>query len=337
MGIDKKKISSVLVRAPGWIGDSVISMPVVRTIRENFPKAFITVSVKDRVKELWDGFIYADEVVSDSEQKLNGRRGYDLGVIFPNSFSSAYRMLRAGVKNRAGYSTEMRGLLITHRVPKRGKFRSIHLIEEYFDILRHLGLKIHSKALFFKVPAKASNKIDRLISEQGCNDGRPIIGICPGASFGKAKAWPPERYSEVVKFLTAKYGARIALFAGKGETACAKIILQGLKKSDILSAGGELTITESAALIERCSLFISNDTGPMHIAAALNVPVIGIFGSTNPVWTGPLGSKSRVLYKKTECSPCFQRVCPRKRNKYECLLNINAEDVIGELKKFKTL
>ena len=240
MGIDKKEISSILVRAPGWIGDSVISMPVVRTIRENFPKAFITVSVKDRVLNLWKGFIYADEVVFDSEQKSRGRKGYDLGIIFPNSFSSAYKMLRAGVKNRAGYATELRGLLINHRVPKTGKFRSKHLVEEYFDILRHLGLKIRSKALFFVVPAKTRNKIDRFISKSGCDDRRPILGICPGASFGIAKAWPAERFAEVVNHLVNKYSARVAVFAGKGETEYARIILQGLKKSDILSAGGIL-------------------------------------------------------------------------------------------------
>ncbi len=337
MGIDKKEIGSVLVRAPGWIGDSVISMPVVRAIRDNFPEAFLRISVKDRVRDLWDGFRFADEIVSDSELKNKVKMQFDLGIIFPHSFSSAYKMLRSGVKYRAGYSTELRGLLLTHRVPKPGKFRSKHLLEEYLDILRHLGLKIRSKELFFEVPSKAQRKIERLIKKRDKGGSRPIIGLCPGASFGKAKAWPPERFAQVAEYLVRKYSANVAVFSGKGETENAKKILQGLKNDVILSLGGNLSVKESAALIEKCAVFISNDTGPMHIAAALNVPLVAVFGSTNPLWTGPIGSRSRVLYRKVPCSPCFKRSCPRKSGRYECLSSITADNVIREIEKLKVL
>ena len=113
--------------------------------------------------------------------------------------------------------------------------------------------------------------------------------------------------------------------------------MQGLKNDVILSLGGNLSVKESAALIEKCAVFISNDTGPMHIAAALNVPLVAVFGSTNPLWTGPIGSRSRVLYRKVPCSPCFKRSCPRKSGRYECLSSITADNVIREIEKLKVL
>ncbi|MEI7904052.1 MAG: lipopolysaccharide heptosyltransferase II [Candidatus Firestonebacteria bacterium] len=327
MGIEKKQIKNILIRGASWIGDSVVSMPVIKALRENFPSAYIALSVKSSVKEIWDDFPYVDLVVSDEEKEKLRSKKYDLGIVLPHSFSAAFNMKKLGVKRLAGYPTELRGIFLSHKVPRPAEFRRKHLLEEYLDILRHLGLKAVNIKPFLHIPPRYETRIKELLRIKKIESKDLLVGICPGAAYGPAKVWPAKNYAKVVKLLVREYGAKAAVFGGSHEKEIVKSLLKEVKFNDIMFTSGSLSVLESAALMKRCNLFISNDTGPMHMAAALNLPLIAIFGSTDPGWTGPLGKNSKVIYRGLTCSPCFDRTCGRKKNKYECLTDISPEEV----------
>lgn len=330
MGIEKKDIKKILIKGVNWIGDAVITMPVIAAVRANFPEAFIGLVVNKEISVLWQDFPSIDRIYLEEEKREIKKQNFDLGIILPQSFSSAFKMFLYRVKYRVGYPTELRGFLLTHQAPLPDNFREKHLLEEYFDILRSIDLKIIDKTDGFPLKESTKNKAGEFLKAKGIQTDNFIIGICPGATYGPAKKWFIERYLEVIKYLTKTGNTKIILFGGQRDEAV-KYILKETNSNAIIS-NEDKNILESAALISFCKLFISNDTGPMHIAAAIKVPVTAIFGSTNPIWTAPLGAGNTVLYNKIECSPCYDRECIKNKVKYECFDKISADDVIKSLK-----
>ncbi|MFH1823758.1 MAG: lipopolysaccharide heptosyltransferase II [Candidatus Firestonebacteria bacterium] len=339
MGINKKEIKKILIRGVNWIGDSVITIPVVRTIRENFPDAFIGIIVKESLVSIWENVPYVNKVymekvgevgkVKDEKSEIKNQK-FDLGIIFPTSFSSALKMCLLNVKYRVGYPTELRGVFLTHKVPLPEKFREKYLLEEYFDIIRFIDLEIKDKLLEFFIPDNIRNKMLDLLKDKGFSDKDFIVGICPGATFGPAKMWFKERYADLITKVIKTYNAKIIIIGSAEEKELMNFLLQKVNLNDkILISEGN--ILESSALISCCKLFISNDTGPMHIAASLKIPVIAIFGSTNLLWTFPLNEESVVLYEQIDCNPCYKRKCKRTRDKYECFNLISVDEVMDAI------
>ena len=334
MGINKEEIKKILIRGVNWIGDSIITIPIVRTIRENFPDAFIGIIVKENLIPIWENVPYIDKIykVEDKKSEIKSQK-FDLGIVLPNSFSSALEMYLLNVKFRVGYPTELRGIFLTDKVPVPQRFREKHLIEEYFDIIRFIDLKIKDKSLEFFIPDSIKSKMKDLLKSRGFVDKDIIIGVCPGATYGPAKMWFKERYIDLITKVIKKYNAKIIIIGSNVERELIRFLLKGIGFSDRIISSEDFNILESSALISYCKLFISNDTGPMHIAASLKIPVIGIFGSTNPIWTAPLGDKNIVMYKKVKCSPCYKRKCKNKEKEYECFDLISVDDVINGINK----
>ena len=336
MGIDGPKVKKILIRGANWLGDSVISIPVIRTVRKNYPDAYIGLVLRKGPAELLAALPYVNKIyLEGKDDRAVIKEKFDLGILLTNSFSSALKFWLWGVKERIGYPAEYRGIFLTKKVPLAGKPRSIHLSEEYFRILEAAGLKEFEKKPEFFIPEKNLLKAGEMLKETGFQNSELLIGVCPGATYGPAKIWPKERYLNVISYLIKEKGAKIIIFGGSGETEIINYLLKNQDFSDSIMASPDNDILTGAALIKKCRLFITNDTGPMHIAAALGIPVIAIFGSTNPVWTGPSGAGTRVIYRKLECSPCYSRSCKNKKANYECLTGISEKEVLSSIEELK--
>jgi heptosyltransferase-2 len=336
LGTNGEKVKKILIRGPNWIGDSVISIPVIKAVRQNYPESYIGLVLRAGPAELLQALPYADKIyIEDRDDKVITGEKFDLGIILPNSFSSALKFWRWGVKERVGYPSEHRGIFLTKKVPAANKPRSAHLAEEYFQILRTAGMKIIETKPEFFIPRQNLRKAEEILKKCNFTKINKITGICPGAAYGPAKIWPKERFLNIINRLIKEKDSNIIVFAGPKEQETVNFLLQNTKYRVSIIICPADDIMTSAALMKECGLFITNDTGPMHIAAALGVPTIAIFGSTNPVWTAPLGEKTKVIYKHLDCSPCYSRVCKKNKMYYECLTKIAEEDVFTEIEKLK--
>jgi len=249
-------------------------------------------------------------------------RGFDLAVLFQNAFEAALIAFLSGIPIRLGYSTDGRSILLRPSVNIRADIRGKHHLEYYLDLLRSAGLSAESKSLVLNLEeGERAWSID-FLKRNGWDKGRRVVGINPGATYGKAKRWYPERFASLTDKLMGE-GMMVIVFCGPGERPIVEEIKNHVSSKPIIAAEG-ISIRELSSLIERCSIFISNDTGPMHLASALKVPVVAIFGSTDPNITGPVGEGHRIIYKGAECSPCFLRKCPKD---FRCMELITVDEV----------
>src|SRR3990170_3148266 len=358
------QIKKILVVLPNWIGDAVMSLPALYSLREKFPFATITIIGLPHISELFYESPYADEISvykKDSPFTKGGLRGiwrtagviatgfslwpekFDLALLLPNSFRSALLVRLAGIPLRCGYNRDGRGFLLTMPIRLTPQIKKVHQVEYYLHLARSI--------LTFNPPISPFNKGGNrgiggmrallFLSKDEIRQAKEtlgkyqitpedlLIGINPGATYGSSKRWYPERFSQVAGALVQKYHAKIILFGGPGERGIAEEIIRASAPS-LLNMAGQTTIRGLMALLSQCRLLITNDSGPMHIAAALGVPVAAIFGSTDPTITAPAGSRHVVIKKDVLCSPCFRRKCPTN---LECMDLIRVEDVLGGVEK----
>lgn len=347
---DITDIKKILVRAPNWIGDAVLCLPSLEALEAVYPQAEITVLAKPWASPVFYNNPFVKKIIEyDRAGQYNGVFGelrlvqdikkdcFDMAVLFQNAFKAALIAYMAGIPIRAGYSRNLRGLLLTHPIRFDVDIKKAHQVFYYLNIVTDLskGLK-HDKGVlrpaFGIQPKIYLTKEEKdwaagFLSGKGIGSGA-IIGIAPGASYGPAKRWMAERFKEVAERLVKDNGARVVLFGGKDDRGVCSAVLDGLTG---LNLAGEIDMRKSIALINRCNLFITNDSGPMHIAAALGIPTAAIFGSTDPNLTRPLGDNVMVIKKHSECSPCFDREC--RYGHYNCMELITADDVYDVAKE----
>ena len=331
-------VQRILVRGTNWIGDAVLTTPALTVLRAGFPKARIAVLAKPAVAELLQGHPAVDEIVvyrdPGPDAGLGGkltlarrlREGrYDLAVLLQNAFEAAAVTALAGIPNRYGYATDGRWFLLTHRVPLSRGIRRKHQIEYYLDLLRPLDIPVTLSAPGLRTtPEEDTVALERLRS-LGVPEGRLLIGLNPGSTYGTAKRWIPERFAETADRVAVEYGGHVLIFGGRGEESLGTAIASRMTSpSTVLS--GRTTVRELMALIKACGLFITNDSGPMHIAAAFGVPLVAIFGPTDPVTTSPFGKGHELIRKPVDCSPCLLRECPID---HRCMQGITVEAVLG--------
>lgn len=320
----------IVIRGTHWLGDAVITIPAVRALRSLFPSASISMIAPENLAELWGREGSVNRVIpigrptglAEKTRLIRSLRGerFDLGVLFPNSFESALWFYCGGVRERLGYSTCGRGLLLTRRVPppRAGG----HQVRRYCELVRTLGGVRPDAHPSLAVPADLRAWARERLRRDGIDENRRVLGINPGSTYGSAKCWPAERFSELITLLASRSGAVCVVVGGARERALAGRICAGAG-AGALNLAGETTVMQLAALITRCSAFVSNDTGPMHLACAVGTPVVGIIGPTDPDATGPLG-KSVILRKRVACAPCLKRECPTD---HRCMTGISAEEV----------
>ncbi len=336
---------NILIRGTNWIGDAVMTLPAVAAIRNTFPAARISMLVKPWVAEIFRLSKDVDEVIPflgagihagiAGKLRLAGElrsRGFDMAILLQNAIEAAIITSLAGIPIRAGYNSDGRGLLLTHSVQRTETIRKVHQTEYYLEMVKALGC-LPSETKVHLIPGKDCEIIsEKLFGEHGIGREEVLIGLAPGATYGPAKRWHPERFAAVADRLIDSSSARVVLF-GSGEDQKSADRVQQNSSRPMINLAGKTDLKEAIAVIARCNLFISNDSGLMHIAGALNIPTVAVFGSTNPVTTSPVGEKSVVIYKGASCSPCLKETCPTD---FRCMEAIGVEEVYETARRLLT-
>jgi heptosyltransferase-2 len=334
------KVTRILVRGVNWVGDTILTYPSVQGLRDLFPHARLTVLVPNHLVDLWKTFPHVDEIiplkksggagsvwedVRFSQTLKKGR--FDLALILPRSFRSAFQTYLAGIPIRIGYQGEGRSLFLTHKIRRKKEVLRIHRVHYYRRLTEVLGKLegIPSPRLFLSEEDRGW--AEKRLEELSLLDGRLLIGINPGAAYGLAKCWYPGRFGELGRRLTEKWKAAVLIFGREEERDIAQEILGSLG-GEGFDFTGKTHLLQLAALLERCRLLVTNDTGPMHVASAVGTPVVAIFGSTDPIATGPWGDGHVVVKREVACSPCLKRVCPTDHRCMELIRVDEVEEVV---------
>ena len=315
--------SNILVRATNWVGDAVMSLPALRAIRERFPEAKLTVLAKPWVADLYGRESFIDAIILYDGQSpwRTGHElrvwNFDCAILLQNAFQAAWIAWLAKIPVRIGYKRDGRQLLLTRavNVPKPGEIPR-HERFYYLELLRRSGL-------IDDLPQCEAIHLHRGAAPRGMR----LIGVSPGAAYGTAKQWLPERFAEAAGALAAERGASIALFGSKAERELCEQVAQMLPGRRVTNYAGQTTLAQFIDLASTCELFLTNDSGSMHIASALGVPTVAIFGATDDTTTGPTGSKARVVRQAVDCSPCLRRECPID---HRCMTGVTADRVVKE-------
>jgi heptosyltransferase-2 len=337
----------ILVKEVNWLGDLVMSLPALRAIRRAWPDATLAILIKRELASFFDGAGWIDEVIPyvvrrgfagiPDRRKIIGEiraRGFDLGVLFPNSFESALWLTMAGIRGRAGFVKDARGPLLTLKAMPTGDALSAHQANYWLAMVRD-AIGVSGNANDYALQADEGNR-ERMrgwMRDNRRHPGAPLYAIAPAAAYGPAKEWPQSRYAALIDLLGEREGAECVLVGAPAERAkCQEVA--AASKSGAIVAAGQTTIGELIAMLSLSDGFIGNDSGAMHLAGALGIPTVAIFGSTNPDRTGPLGPKTRIIYRRLECSPCLARTC-RFRH-YHCLTEIEPVEVIAAMRSLGT-
>jgi heptosyltransferase-2 len=316
----------IVVRAPNWLGDLMMATGVLRAILERWPAASVDLVVRLGHEALplpRRGRVIPFDHRSTSAGTFGASlktAGYDRFYVLPPSFSSAWMAWRSGVPERIGYRGHFRGPLLlpalTHRAPER----SVHLAREYLDLVDpRLGLDCYPPRL--DLPgAWVVEQLARICRELP----ERFVAIAPGAVYGPAKAWPAERYRELALGLRDRSGIPVVLLGTAEEHALAEQVRNA--EVGVINWCGTTDLSGLVAVLSRAALLVSNDSGAMHVMAALRRPQVAIFGSTSPVWTGPINEKASVVTCGLSCAPCFERTC--RHGHYDCLRRVTADAVL---------
>lgn len=322
----------MVIRIPNWLGDALMATPIYKNL-----------SVEDSLMlfgppsflKLFEDFPRVSLLpFYKKEKKINLKNlkkfKQERALLLTNSFSSAWLFFRAGFREIMGYSTDLRGFLLTKKVkPPQVK---MHQREKYLYLIEKLGFTVKEKELTLPLKKEKILKAERFLWEKKIELGKnPLILIAPGAAYGPAKKWPEDYYKKLAEKLT-KEGFRVLIVGSMAEKETGHYIMKDLQ--GVYNLCGETEITLLAGIFLLSNILISNDSGLMHLAAALKIPQIAIFGSTDPTLTGPLNPKARVLQTTLSCSPCFKRICPK--GNYQCLREITVEEVYKKIKSFSS-
>ncbi|MBI3279493.1 MAG: lipopolysaccharide heptosyltransferase II [Acidobacteria bacterium] len=333
--------SRILVRATNWIGDAVMSLPALQALRARFPQAHITVLARPWVADLYAREPFADEIITyhaargwtdpggkwRTVRELAAQR-FECAVLFQNAFEAAALVWAARIPRRIGYDRDRRGRLLTDAVavPGRGEIPR-HERFYYLELLRRAGLigelpaaetiRLHGAAA-----AAAAGR--RRLDAAGISGA--VVGMSPGAAFGGAKRWLPERFIEAAAETASYLDGAVAVFGSRDERELCESLAERLQDRGIrtLDFAGKTTLSEFIELAAACRVYLTNDSGAMHVTSALGVPTVAVFGSTDEEATGPTGPLARIVRERVDCSPCLLRECPID---HRCMTGVPAERV----------
>jgi len=328
---DPEGVRRILVRSPNWVGDAVMSLPVLPGLAHLFPYAEITVLAVPRVAPLFLHHPLVARVIHYPAGRQKWRRlwalrkNYDLGLALPNSLESALGLWLAGAPVRAGYTADARRPFLTRAVSGRNNLQGLHLVFYYLGTLKALGaIDAYSPPALYLGHRELQEAEARLAATGGDSPG-PWVGLAPGAAYGPAKRWPAESFAALALELDRQMGARLVLLGGPEDRAAAAAVKAQLPVP-VLDLVGQTDLRQALAVLSCLRLLVTNDSGLMHAAAALGTPLVAIFGSTDPRATGPFTDRATVLRHPLPCSPCFQRTCPED---YPCLTAITVEEALA--------
>jgi heptosyltransferase-2 len=332
----------LLIRATNWVGDAIMALPALRAVRARFPDAEIAILARPYVSDLYREQRVCDRIIdydSDGEHAAisGGERlarelreeKFDTALLLQNAFDAAWIVWRAGIPRRIGYGRDGRSLLLSEavQVPRAGEIPT-HETFYYLELLRRVGwieALPEEMEVRFDVSEEKRRRGAEILMDAGARSHALRIAIGAGASFGAARCWPAERFAEAANRLVEQTDADVVLFGTASEAAVTGAIAQKLRKPAI-DLTGKTAIAELPGALSQCHLFIGNDSGVMHVAAAVGLPTVGVFGPTDPFGTAPATPRRAIVQEKPYCSPCFLRRCPTD---HRCMMHIAPEAVIA--------
>ncbi|HTB13823.1 MAG TPA: lipopolysaccharide heptosyltransferase II [Bryobacteraceae bacterium] len=324
----------ILVRATNWVGDAVMSLPALHALHEKFPDADISILAKPWVADLYGREPFCHRVIPYTANDLASKwaasrslRGenFDCAILLQNAFEAAAVAFAARIPERIGYARDGRSLLLTRAipVPKRGEIPA-HERFYYLELLHRAGI-------LDRLPENDSIRLDGapaarlagLARFRALGMGENIVGVSPGAAYGTAKQWLPDRFAAAASRVALDLGGKIAIFGSQAERELCAFV-ESACRAPAKNFAGDTTLGEFIDLAAACRVYLTNDSGAMHIASALGVPTVTVFGATDEVGTGPTGPLARIVREPVECSPCLKRECPID---HRCMTRVEADRV----------
>jgi lipopolysaccharide heptosyltransferase II len=332
----------ILIVNVNWIGDVIFSTPFIKSVRDAYPESYIACLVHPRCADMLKGSPRIDEIIIyDEEGQHKGVVGklmlisylrkisFDTAFILHRSFTKALLTLLAGIRERIGYPTKSRGMLLSQIISLPED--EVHKVEYFLGLARASGIKVNEISYEFFVQAADRENINNFLKKHGITDKDRLVVLCPGGNWGP-KRWPKKNFAELADMLALGSSAKIVLSGAKKDSQLVEDIRRIMKNVPVISCG-VTTLKELGALLERADLVVANDSGPMHLAVAMKSNVIALFGPTSPKLTGPYGKGNyRVMWKwdKEKCEvPCYDVTCANNR----CMELITVEDVFEEARK----
>lgn len=320
-----------LVRSPNPLGDACMALPAVRALKRSRPDAQIAVVCRRNLTPMWAAREEIDEVIPFSKGlnplqvgrviRKHGR--FDEGVLLPNSFRSALELRFGGVHRLSGYDRHGRHFLLKNAVAEpEPNAETQHHVHRYLHLVGETGVDISDIDALLAIPETPT-------PIQG-GEKEIHLGVCPGAEYGNAKRYPIKRYAEAIETLRGKRPDttfRVSIYGSPAERGIGDELVAEISEP-CENRAGKTSIEDLVEELQTCHFLATNDTGTMHLAAALGVPTVAIFGSTEPAFTSPIGNVHRVIRHQVDCSPCFLRECPVD---YRCMLRIDPEVVVKEM------
>ncbi|MDQ3688294.1 MAG: lipopolysaccharide heptosyltransferase II [Acidobacteriota bacterium] len=354
--IQTENIERVVVRGANWVGDAVMTVPALRELRRVLPGAHIALATRAWAVGIFDEADFLDEVmILDGERRgLRGRiaeirqwrrQHFDLAILFPNAFAPALIAWAARVPRRIGYSTERRAALLTHALPIPQWRGERHEVFYYLNIIAEIerlmggesspapmtraGVDLPAPRLDLEISFERRRAAREMLLRHGFMFDRPLVALCPGSTNSRAKRWPPERFAALADQLIDDAGATVMLIGSREEMdVTAEVVGQMTRRPIVLT--GKTSLAETIAVLSHADLLVTNDTGPAHIAAALNLPALVIFGPTDPTTTRPFSESAEVIRRPPECAPCMLRDCPID---HRCMTAITPTEVFARARR----
>lgn len=330
----------IVVRAPNWIGDAILSLPVISSLKQSRPDAQVWIAAHDWVKDLFSLNLGIEGAISLSQKThlkhLTGsaqelkKHEFDAGLLLTNSFSSALLFYLARIPQRWGYAREGRQILLTRSVPVKNSDAVYHQVQFYLELISGLGMKPSPPSLALPLTPEEKQLARETFLSCGVDFNRPLVMLNPGAHYGPAKRWPASKFGELAEILCARHSAEILIIGSSDEGQLAKTIASFMTKPPVVLTG-KTSLRLLAGIIAHADIFITNDSGPMHMANALGRPLVAIFGPTDPRITGPCQQPSTIIKKEVACWPCSYRKCPFD---HRCMMQIEPEEVYLACQKY---
>lgn len=330
----------IAVRAPNWIGDSVLALSAIKSLSSNLPEAQIWVASESWVKDLFISHDFIKGIIPlsktsrfkdlrDSVKKIRAE-DFKAGILLTNSFESALLFYLAKIPERWGYSRDGRGILLTRRIPTNRRQGLCHQADYYMELISKLGYKSDPPKLSLPLTQEEKNKAIELLGSLKVDTKLPVVMLHPGASYGPSKRWPAERFAALGSLLRDRNKATVLITGSADEKELADAV-SSIMKDKVINLSGRTSLRMLAALMSQANLFATNDSGPMHMANALRTPVVAVFGPTDPSATGPYQEPAAVIKKDVPCWPCSYRDCPFD---HRCMMKISVEEVYETCQRF---
>jgi heptosyltransferase II len=324
-------LDRILIRGPNWVGDAVLAIPAMKAVREQYKSAEITLLVRPWVAGLFASAPFVDKVWSEPKpaglgdwtrltRTIRARR-FDVALLLPNSFESALMTFLGGVPRRIGYATDGRRWMLTNPVTPRKQPR--HQVGYYLELASVFSAPPDRPSIEMEATAEEREDARKLLGAEGIPMNAPFLVVNAGAAYGSAKRWHEDRFAAAADILAGELGLRVALIGSEAERPIAAEI-RNRTRSEAAVLNGKTSLETLIGVLAESSLMITNDSGPMHIAAALGVPTVAVFGSTDERVTGPFSPSARIVKHAVECSPCLLRECPID---HRCMNGVTVENV----------